>query len=382
MNGWRFAIFLTIVLCVWAMMHAYVFWRVAGVPWVAAHVSRRTLIMLGLLLWASYPLARMLAAKKLLWWAVPVEWVAANWIGVLFLLFAALLAVDMVTLGGWFLPSLRGWALSVALALSVVALIQGLRPPIVRDYEVQLQGLPRERDGLRVIAISDVHLGSLIGARWLTRLVERVNELRPDLILMVGDVVDGEAEQVEQLVPILRRFRAPLGVWAVTGNHEYYAGLDHSLRLFDNAGFGVLRDRWVEPAPGVIVAGVDDLTARRQFAIRDDPLTKALAKRPSGATILLSHSPWQAERAAAAGVGLMLAGHTHNGQIWPFNYLVGLAYRLTGGRYDVGGLPVVVCRGTGTWGPRMRLWYPSEFLHITLRAAPVTSGSLPKDSGL
>ena len=84
--------------------------------------------------------------------------------------------------------------------------------------------------------------------------------------------------------------------------------------------------------------------------------------------MLLSHSPVQAEKAAAGGAGLMLSGHTHNGQIWPFNYLVRLTNPLVGGRYEVGGMPVIVCRGTGTWGPRMRLWRPSEILRITLRA--------------
>lgn len=367
MNGWRFAVFLAVVLGVWAVMHAYVFWRVASVPLGAGHVSRRALAWLGLALWLSYPAARLLAARKLMWLAVPLEWLAANWIGVLFLMFAALVAVDVVTLGGIFWPWLRGWALVAAAILSVVALVQGLRPPVVRDDMVRLRGLPRDRDGMQVIVISDAHLGTLIGRRWLTQLVERVNTMKPDAIFVVGDLVDGDVDRVWELLPVLRQLHAPLGIWAVTGNHEYYAGIDRSVRFFEDAGFYVLRDQWTEVAPGLIVAGVDDLTGRRQFAVGDHPVERALAGRPSGAAILLSHTPWQAERAAAAGVGLMLSGHTHNGQIWPFNYLVGLSYRLVGGRYDVAGMPVIVCRGTGTWGPRMRLWHPSELLRITLR---------------
>jgi predicted MPP superfamily phosphohydrolase len=94
----------------------------------------------------------------------------------------------------------------------------------------------------------------------------------------------------------------------------------------------------------------------------------ALANRPHGATILLSHTPWRAEEAAAAGVGLMLSGHTHNGQLWPFTYLVRTRYKLLGGRYPIGSMTAIVCRGTGGWGPRMRLWRPAEILRITLRA--------------
>ena len=140
------------------------------------------------------------------------------------------------------------------------------------------------------------------------------------------------------------------------------------MALLEAAGFTVLRDRAAEVAPGLVVAGVDDLGARRQFGGNEWAMEQALADRPPGAVVLLSHSPVQADTAAALGVGLMLSGHTHNGQIWPFNYLVRLSNRLVGGRYDVGGMTILVGRGTGTWGPRMRLWRPSEILRITLRA--------------
>jgi predicted MPP superfamily phosphohydrolase len=129
----------------------------------------------------------------------------------------------------------------------------------------------------------------------------------------------------------------------------------------------MLNNRWVEIRPGFVLAGVADLTVSRRSDPQGDIVTQVLEGRPSGATVFLSHSPWQAERAAAAGVGLMLSGHTHGGQIWPFGYLVRRVYPLIGGRYDVDGATVIVCRGTGTWGPRMRLWRPSEILRVTLK---------------
>ncbi len=374
MNSGRFAIFLTIVLSVWAAMHLYVFWRLGSVPWVAAHLSRRAVFTIAAALWASYPLARVLEAQGVQAVAGALEFIGANWMGVLFLLFAAILVVDVVTLGGLLLPQiapvLPGSAALVALFLSAVALVQGLRAPVVRDYEVALAGCPPERDGLAVVVLSDLHLGALIGRGWIERVVNRVNNMHPDLVLLVGDILEGDDNRVEkEIVPALARLRAPLGVWGVTGNHEFYNGLDRSVKLIEHAGCGVLRDRCVEVVPGLVLAGVDDLTARRQYGREDRAIEKTLADRPRGATILLSHTPAQADTAAAAGVGLMLSGHTHNGQIWPFNYLVKLRYPLLGGRYDVGGMPVIVCRGTGTWGPRMRLWFPSEILRIRLRAA-------------
>jgi hypothetical protein len=114
---------------------------------------------------------------------------------------------------------------------------------------------------------------------------------------------------------------------------------------------------------------VDDLTARRQFGATDDPVDRVLAGRPAGAAILLSHTPWQAERASARGAGLMLSGHTHNGQIWPFNYFVQRRYPLITGRYQLGGMTLIVSRGAGTWGPRMRLWQRGEILRLRLRPA-------------
>ncbi|MBU0464032.1 MAG: metallophosphoesterase, partial [Proteobacteria bacterium] len=124
---------------------------------------------------------------------------------------------------------------------------------------------------------------------------------------------------------------------------------------------------WAQVRPGLVLAGVEDLTIRRRSGQNSDPISKALAGRPPGAVILLSHTPWQTKKAASAGVGLMLSGHTHGGQIWPFGYLVRKRYPLLEGRYKVDGMTAIVCRGTGTWGPRMRLWHPGQILRVTLR---------------
>lgn len=134
------------------------------------------------------------------------------------------------------------------------------------------------------------------------------------------------------------------------------------------AGLQVLHDRFVELRPGLVVAGVDDLTSRHGDGEGAAAVARALAGRPLGAAVLLSHTPWHAETAAAAGAGVMLCGHTHAGQVWPFGYLVRTVYPLLAGRYEVGGMTVIVGRGTGTWGPRMRLWRPAEIVRLTLRA--------------
>ncbi len=140
------------------------------------------------------------------------------------------------------------------------------------------------------------------------------------------------------------------------------------MRAFEAAGIRLLRDSSAEIAPGLVLAGVDDLSARRQFGVDGRPVDRTLLGRPYGTTIYLSHSPWEAERAADLGVDLMLSGHTHGGQIWPFTYLVRLAYPYVAGRYDVGTMTLLVSRGTGFWGPPMRLFRRAEITAITLRA--------------
>jgi predicted MPP superfamily phosphohydrolase len=372
MSGGRLAVFLLVVLGIWSLLHAYVFWRLASVAWISEHVSVRTLIITAIALWLSYPLARLLEVFCPGRFSHVLEYIGGSWMGLLFLLFSALLLVELISGGGWLLPriapALRGWAAVAALILALVAATQALRPPVVREQSVALQGLPPELDGTVLVALSDLHLGSPTMGDWTERLIDRVNGMRPDLVVLVGDIIDGDAERLEPLLPILRQLRAPLGVWAVTGNHEFYVGAAKSSALLRAAGYEVLRDRLSEAAPGLIVAGVDDLTARRQFGDNEPAVARLLARRPPGGLILLSHSSWEAEEAAAFGAGLMLSGHTHEGQIWPFNYLVKLRYPLLGGRYEINGMPMIVCRGSGTWGPPMRLWRPSEIVRIELRS--------------
>jgi hypothetical protein len=365
--------FLVIVITVWSVLHVYVFWRAASVPMIARHVPRWLLVVAAVLLWSSFLVGRIFDRPAAVTGAL--EWISAYWLGVLFLMFFCLLVVDVVTGFGFlwarWAPSVRGWALVAAGVLSAIALVQGLRAPVVRDYEVRLAGLPADADGLTIVVVSDMHLGTMIGEGWLSARAAQVEALRADLIVVLGDVVEGhgESDRARRLAPILRRFTAPLGTWAVLGNHESYAGGEPSARYLEEVGFHVLRDRWREARPGLVIAGVDDADERRPSPDDAGRVQRALAGRPAdAATVFLSHRPRRADEAAAAGVGLMLAAHTHGGQIWPFSYVIGLTTPTLGGRVDVDGMPLIVCRGTGTWGPRMRLWRPGEILRITLRA--------------
>lgn len=365
--------FLIVVLVAWTLMHLYVFWRTSSIPLVVRHVPRWLLAAAAGFLWMSYILARLLERFGAAALGRVLEFAGATWIGVLFLACAGFVAVDIITGFGFIwprmAPSLRGWALLTTAVLSAVATGQAMRSPVVRNYEVRLAGLPAERDGTVLAVASDFHLGTLLGERWLAERMAQIGALRPDVVVLVGDIVEGDNPSERELLPVLRRLSAPLGVWAVTGNHEFHGDQEGGGRWLEAAGFHVLHDQWAELRPGLLIAGVDDLASHRRYAHNGKFIERALAGRPLGAaTVLVSHTPWEAEKAAAAGVGLMLGAHTHGGQLWPWGILLGIRYPMMGGRYEVAGMPLIVCRGTGTWGPRMRLWYPSEILRITLRA--------------
>ena len=362
----------TILITVITVMHVYVFWRAATVPLLKRHVSGKLLIGVGMALWTVFFLSRVLGHGRTGTLAMVLEFLGMNWMAVVFLMTVSLLTVDIITVFGFVLPrpapSLRGWALAAGAVLSLVALVQGLRPPIVQRYDVKLSGLPPAMDGAVIAAMSDLHVGTLISKPWLEARVSQVAVLQPDLVVLTGDIFEGHAQPKSEMIAVLRRLSAPLGVWVVLGNHEFHGRNDTGAKTIQYDGLPVLNNTWAEVRPGFILAGVDDLTANHRSGMGGDPISKALAGRPAGATVLLSHTPWHAGKIAGDGVGLMLSGHTHGGQIWPFGYLVQRIYPLLGGQYEVDGMTVIVCRGTGTWGPRMRLWRPSEILYVTIHA--------------
>lgn len=177
------------------LLSVYVFWRATSVPLVRRHVPRKMVIGLGAILWAGFVLARVFRRGGLGPLSAPLESFGMTWLAALFLISTCLLAADIVTCFGFVLSrlaaSLRGWALAVGVGLSVVALIQGARPPSVQSHTVQLDGLPAELDGTVLVAMSDLHLGSVLGARWLEARVLQVEALHPDIIVLLGDLIEG-----------------------------------------------------------------------------------------------------------------------------------------------------------------------------------------------
>ncbi|WP_245663979.1 metallophosphoesterase [Nocardia arthritidis] len=236
--------------------------------------------------------------------------------------------------------------------------------PSVKRVAVPLAKLPRRADGFRIAVVSDVHLGPILGRGFAQRVVRRVNDTQPDLIAVVGDLVDGSVEHLRSAVEPLAGLRARYGAFFVTGNHEYFSGAEQWVEHVQELGMHLLANARTE-LPGFDLAGVNDLQGER---IGQGPdFGKALGDRDRARTaVLLAHQPVLIEDAVAHGVDLQLSGHTHGGQLWPGDYLAGLANPTVAGLERYGDTQLYVSRGAGAWGPPVRVGAPSDITVVEL----------------
>jgi predicted MPP superfamily phosphohydrolase len=303
--------------------------------------------------------------------------IAYGWMGVSFLFFWLALALDLLRLAGRWLslpmPDVQSAFLlcaATAIALSVYGIYAAWHPRIER-LQIHTAKLPSAVGRLRIVQISDLHLGVMMGPRRLPPILETVKSLAPDILVSTGDLVDGGAHHLEGLAPLFAAIQPRYGKYAVTGNHEYIKGVEQALAFHRQAGFRVLRGEAVAAAPGLVIAGVDDPGRRRPGVVAEGADTTdagpLLAGLPTDKFVLfLRHQPLIPE-GAAGHFDLQLSGHTHDGQIFPFRYLVQLRYPHIAGLYELpGGSRLYVSRGTGTWGPPMRLLAPAEITVIDL----------------
>jgi predicted MPP superfamily phosphohydrolase len=376
-----FLAFFAVALLLLGGMHYYVWARLVRDPQLpsgAARLATSLIATMALVLPATLVLSRTRGAPR------PMVWAAFLWMGVVFLLSAFLGIADAGRALAWAARKLalpeapadpaRRLILSRALAVGVGGVVAGLSAVGVRsalagmrikDVPVRIANLPQALAGLRVVQISDVHIGALLQKEWVSGVVERVRALRPDLVAITGDLVDGTVDELrEHVAPLSRLAEARLGVYFSTGNHEYYSGVDDWLRYLPTLGIRPLANERIEVAPGLDVAGIHDPTGRGRYA---PDLPAALEGRDANRpVILLAHQPRQFREAARHGVALTLSGHTHGGQIWPFSWLVALVQPYIAGLHRLGEAQLYVSRGTGFWGPPMRVFAPAEITLLRL----------------
>ncbi|MEU4803174.1 metallophosphoesterase [Actinosynnema sp. NPDC023587] len=246
---------------------------------------------------------------------------------------------------------------------------QALGDPLVKRVPVTLAKLDPRLSGYRIAVVSDIHLGPLLGRAHTERIVRMINEQQVDLVAIVGDLVDGTVAELGEAAAPLRDLVSTHGSFFVTGNHEYYSGVEPWLGELDRLGVHPLRNERlsVERAGAAFdLAGVNDVTGRN---FDDGPdFARALDGRDrSNPVVLLAHQPVQAHEAAKHGVDLQLSGHTHGGQMFPFHLAIGLQQPVRSGLATVDGTQVYTSNGVGFWGPPVRVGAPPDITVVELR---------------
>ena len=381
--------FLTVVLGVLAFMHYY-FWRRMvkdlGFSRPIQRFGTGTVIALFLLLPISHILAKQFSFHQLF----PLLWVAYLWLGVLMLFFFFFLFTDSLKVFYYavcrlfpkkqnspdlsrrrFLARTLAASASVSVfGISAFGVKKCLDPPTVNRLPVNISGLPPGFKGFSIVQISDIHIGGMSMRAELAEIVAIVNSLQPDLVAITGDLVDGDAAELAIELAPLAKLTARHGVFFVTGNHEYYSDVEKWLPEIERLGITVLNNSRTEIRQGeetFILAGVTDYNAGRFGKQYAPDYAKALGGiATTSKVILLAHQPRAVKEAAQYEVDLLLSGHMHGGQIWPFNYLSPLQQPYLKGFYQHKKTLIYVNQGTGYWGPPMRVGTYKEITQFIL----------------
>jgi predicted MPP superfamily phosphohydrolase len=383
-----FVTFFAVVILVLGGLHYYIWARLVRdtrlpQPWGAVLLAGLVVLAAGL------PLMRLVIRR---WPEVAriLGWPFYTWLGVSMLLFFLLLGTDIARLLVWVGNKLRSQPAPIDLArrtlvarsvagvvtaaagtLTAVALRSALGPVAVKRVPVTLARWPETMNGFKLVQLTDIHVGPTIGRAFIETIVAHTNALNPDLIAITGDLVDGTVDELRDSVAPLAQLRARHGVYFVTGNHEYFSGAAPWIAELTRLGIRCLRNERVsigDATASFDLAGVDDRSgARSREPGHGEDLDRALAALdPEREVVLLAHQPKSVFAAARFGIGLQISGHTHGGQIWPFSYFVRLQQPFIAGLHRHEGAQVYVSRGTGYWGPPMRLGAPAEITQLVL----------------
>lgn len=388
--------FIVILSAILGLMHLYLWKRLVKdttTPGRTRWILTAGLIALAALLFATLILPRVIGVTESAWFA----WPGYFWFALLVYLFLTLLVLEPVRL------TLRGWvkrvpqdpaaaddeptssvlnrrvflarAGAVAAGAASVGLVgvgaaSALGPPDLLRVPVSLRRLPPAFNGFRIAVVSDIHLGPLTGRAHTERIVRMINEVEPDLVAIVGDLVDGTVEELGPAAEPLRDLTSREGAFFVTGNHEYFVDDPLSwLRELERLGVQPLRNENTAIRRGnaaINLAGVNDIAGESQSDAPDfDRALDGLDQ--SAPTVLLAHQPVQVTEAAAHGVDLQVSGHTHGGQIWPFHYIVRAVQPSLAGLSTLGNTQLYVTRGAGFWGPPVRVGAPPDITVLSLQ---------------
>jgi uncharacterized protein len=365
--------FLLTFLFLYGGIHFYAFMRVKSLFPFSWNIQIVVIVLLIILIFAPL-LTRLLESRHLDVLARITAYTGYLWMAFIFLFFFLSVSFDILRLVYKFLPfattsvPLGKIALCLAVFLSLVLVVYGFidayRVRVV-NLEVQAGQMLPGNGKIRIVQISDVHVGLIVRERKIKLVLDKVKEANPDILVSTGDLLDGELDNVMPLADLFTEIKPRFGKYAITGNHEFYAGIEESLKFTRRAGFEVLRDE-VKKVAGINIIGVDDITGRRFGIVREDP--RAPKPLPpianDGFVLVLKHQPVVNGNER---FNLQLSGHTHGGQLIPFRLITHLFFPRDYGFYSLdNNRSLYVSRGTGTWGPPVRVFAPPEITVIDL----------------
>lgn len=366
---------LLILALVYGLANFYVFFRIGQALPSSAPAARILWGVVAVVLASSFFIAFLWAGSMPVGWASLCYKTGTSWMFILLYLFLFLLLRDVLLGVDKFFPFLpaglsgtpkfTSLSLWVATGLASILLLAGyLHYTVKKRVELSIHTSKAASDSkpLKIVAVSDLHLGYGIGNSELKKWVDAINAENPDLILIAGDVIDTNVAPLEEnhTEEYLRQLRAPLGVYACVGNHEYISNLKRSSEWIERSGIHLLRDSVAEIGHGVSIVGRDDRSNPRR-----KPLSHLTANLdPSRRIILLDHQPYHLEEAVQNGVDLQLSGHTHRGQVWPINWITDKLYEVSHGYKQKGNTHIYVSSGIGIWGGKFRIGSQSEYVVI------------------
>jgi uncharacterized protein len=372
-------LFLLTFFLLYGGLHLYFFLRIraAFAPGSAVQVALVALLVLGLVAPIIVRVAERYGIEILV---RLLSWAGYLWMGLLFLFFTSSLLVDIYRLlvhlaGLIFLADLGRFApqartlFVLPLAVALIAGCYGFfEARQIRSERIEIRSakIPKETGRIRIVQISDVHIGVLVRNERLAGMLRKVREAAPDILVSTGDLVDGQLDRMAEAAEQLNRIRPRYGKFAVTGNHEFIAGIDAAIDFTTRAGFVLLRGRSVTLAGAVDLAGVDDPAVHRFTIPGSAPVRQVPPAGDGRFTVLLKHQPL-IEKGSPGTFDLQLSGHTHRGQIYPFRLVTRLFYPYHSGDFRLEDNALLhVSRGTGTWGPPIRFLSPPEITIIDL----------------
>jgi predicted MPP superfamily phosphohydrolase len=381
------SLFLLTFFFLYSLLHLYIFLKIRGAFSVGTGITIVLILFMAVMVSAPI-LVRVSERHGWEHFARLISSIGYTWLGLVFLFCTCSLAVDIYRL---FISALeiilRINLSSITPAPRLVFFIPLLYAAAAASYGffearairselvvIKTPKVPKNVGTFTVVQISDVHLGLIVREGRLKGILRVVKQAQPDILVSTGDLVDGEIDNLEKLAMLLKDVHPPYGKFAVTGNHEFYVGIDQALRFTEKAGFTMLRGKVREVGGFMTIVGVDD-PAGKYFGLFHGPSEQILCAGlpPERFTLLLKHRPAVDEEALGL-FDLQLSGHTHNGQIFPFTLFVKLVFPYDAGLAHLPQGPkgylrrslLYVSRGTGTWGPPIRFLAAPEVTIITL----------------